>query len=313
MRLTRILLLLILMVTGIAHARAAEETRVFENQYGRVEVPVAPHCVVSLHDYSITIQLLELGIKPCGSTGRKKLWQDPYFRGAEHRFDMSGVSYIGSHKAPDEEAIAALKPDLIIGLSYHQALKEKLSHIAPVVILPTDELPIKEWAAQLAEVVGRQAQYQNQLKEYNWILSEFKRLVPEPEKITVTTLEMYQDSIYLIARGGLGEVIKDMGLGRPAVYQSVKEGMEYSLERLKDFDADFIIDTYEPMFNSREETKPIRQSRQWQDLFAVKHDQFLYFNRSRFGESMGGLIGSGYLLLTHIGERGMHLRSDEQQ
>lgn len=294
----------IVMVTVLLLSNATfAQTKVFENQYGRVEVPVEPQCVVSLHDFSLTIQLLELGIKPCGSSARKKLWQDPYFRGAENRFDMSDVQYIGSHKAPDEEAIAALQPDLIVGTSGQAVLKEKLSHIAPVVILPTDELSIKEWAAQLADLVNKKGRYQDQLKEYNWVVSEFKRIIPHPEKITVTTLEMYEDSIYLIARGGLGEVIKDFGLSRPAVYKEAKEGLEYSLERMSDFDADYIIDTYEPLYNSREATQPIRDSQQWQDLFAVKNHQFLYFNRSRYGESMGGLIGNAYLLNSHIAER----------
>ncbi|WP_254682357.1 ABC transporter substrate-binding protein [Marinomonas sp. FW-1] len=292
--------ILVCLVSTVANAA---EMRVFENRYGKVEVPVHPQCVVSLHDFSLTIQLMELGVKPCGSSARKKLWQDPYFRGAENRFDMSNVQYIGSHKAPDEEAIAALRPDLIIGMQSQIGLQEKLSHIAPVVILPTDELSIKEWAAQLADLVNQKGRYQDQLKEYNWVVSEFKRIIPHPEKITVTTLEMYEDSIYLIARGGLGEVIKDFGLSRPTVYNEAKEGLEYSLERMSDFDADYIIDTYEPLYNSREATQSIRDSKQWQDLFAVKHHQFLYFNRSRYGESMGGLIGNAYLLNSHIAER----------
>lgn len=288
----------------------AAETQVFENRYGKVEVPAHPQCVVSLHDFSLTIQLMELGVKPCGSSARKKLWQDPYFRGAENRFDMSNVQYIGSHKAPDEEAIAALQPDLIIGIESQIGLREKLSHIAPTVILPTDDLSIKEWAGQLAGLVNQTERYQDQLKEYQEVVSQFQRLIANPEKIKVTTLEMYEDSIYLIARGGVGEVIDDFGLGRPAVYDEVKEGLEYSLERMSDFDADYIIDTYEPLYNSREATQAIRDSRQWQDLFAVKHHQFLYFNRSRYGESMGGLIGNAYLLNSHIAERGRTLTED---
>lgn len=281
----------------------AVERHVFENQFGKVEVPVKPQCIVSLHDFSLTIQLFELGVRPCGSVARKKLWSEPYFRGVEHRFNTEELVYVGSHKSPDEEAIAILEPDLIVGLPYQEKLKDKLSHIAPTVILPTKTKPIKEWASQLADLAGESARFKDQQAEYNWIISEFKRLVPEPEKITVTTLEIYEDNFQLIGRGGLDEVIVDMGLGRPKGYLDAKKGINYSLERISDMDADIIIDTYEPLLDSREDTKEFRDSVQWKNLFAVQNDQFLYFNRSRYGDTMGGLIGSAYLLLSHIAER----------
>lgn len=288
------------------------EMRIFENQFGKVEVPVKPKCVVSLHDFSLTIQLYELGVRPCGSVARKRFWSEPYFRGVQHRFDTTDLAYVGSHKSPDEEAIAALNPDSIVGLSYQEKFKEKLSHIAPVVILPTKEKSIEEWAGQLADIVGETARFKDQQREYHWIISEFKRLVPHPENITVTTLEVYEDNFQLIGRGGLDEVIADMGLGRPEGYLKAKQGINYSLERISDMDADIIIDAYEPLLDSREDTAEFRKSPQWRNLFAVKNNQFLYFNRSRFGESMDGLISSAYLLFSHIVERELKTQKSYQ-
>lgn len=294
-----------LMLAGASAAvsAAGPAMQLFENRYGKVEVPVRPRCVVSLHDFSLTIQLLELGVRPCGSVARKKLWSVPYFRGAQHRFDISGIRYVGSHKSPSEEAIAALEPDLIIGRSYHAHLKEKLSRIAPVVILPTREVPVNAWAQQLAELVGAQARFREQQQEYRWVVDEFRRLVPQADKITVTTLELYEDNFQLIGRGGLDDVIADVGLGRTPAYQAAKKGINYSLERVSDFNADLIIDSYEPLLDSRASTRDFRRSLQWQNLFAVQNGQFLYFNRSRYGDSMDGLIGSAYLLLSHVAER----------
>ncbi|WP_325917755.1 ABC transporter substrate-binding protein [Pseudomonas frederiksbergensis] len=281
----------------------AAETKVFENSFGRVEVPVSPRCIVSLHDFSLTTQLLELGIKPCGSTGRKKLFSDVLFRGAQERFDVTGIQYIGSHQSPDLEAIAALKPDLIVGLSYHADLKEKLSKIAPVVLLPSRESDIKTYAKQLAELVGKQQRYEEMLREYEWIVSEFKKRVKDPSRITVTTLEVYTDGFQLIGRGGMDDVIADFGLGRVAAYREARQNVPYSLERIGDFDSDFIIDTYEELLDSEASTAAFRQSPQWQNLFAVKNRQFLYLNRSRYADTMQGLLGSAYLLMSHIAER----------
>jgi iron complex transport system substrate-binding protein len=281
----------------------AAETKVFENSFGRVEVPVSPRCIVSLHDFSLTTQLLELGIKPCGSTGRKKLFSDVLFRGAQERFDVTGIQYIGSHQSPDLEAIAALKPDLIIGLSYHADLKDKLSKIAPVVLLPSRESDIKTYAKELAELVGKQQRYEEMLREYQWVVSEFKKRVKDPSRITITTLEVYTDGFQLIGRGGMDDVIADFGLGRVAAYREARQNVPYSLERIGDFDSDFIIDTYEELLDSETSTAAFRQSPQWRNLFAVKNRQFLYLNRSRYADTMQGLLGSAYLLMSHIAER----------
>ena len=301
--------LLCLLLTCLTPPATAAETRTFENQFGRVQVPVAPRCVVSLHDFSLTAQLLELGITPCGSTGRKKLFSDVTLRGVQERFDVSAIRYVGSHQAPDIEAIAALKPDLIVGLSYQADLKEKLAGIAPVVLLPVREGDIKTYASQLADLVGKQSRYQELLKEYQWVVSEFKKRVKQPERITVTTLEVYPDGFQLIGRGGMDDVIADFGLGRVAAYREARRNVPYSLERIGDFNSDFIIDTYEEMLGSEASTAAFRRSAQWQNLFAVKNRQFLYFNRSRFPDTMKGLIGSAYLLMSHIAERD-HLLQD---
>ena len=287
----------------LAAQASAAETKVFENRFGRVEVPVAAHCIVSLHDFSLTTQLLELGIKPCGSVGRKKLFSDVLFRGTQQRFDVTGIQYVGSQQAPDLEAIAALKPDLIVGLSYHADIKDKLSKIAPVVLLPARETDIKTYAKELADLVGKPQRYEEMLKEYQGVVSDFKKRVKDPSRITVTTLEVYSDGFQLIGRGGMDDVIADFGLGRVAAYREARQNVPYSLERIGDFDSDFIIDTYEELLNSEASTAAFRQSPQWQNLFAVKNRQFLYLNRSRYADTMQGLLGSAYLLMSHVAER----------
>ncbi|WP_371316799.1 ABC transporter substrate-binding protein [Pseudomonas gingeri] len=295
-------LLGVVLSIGMGSASAAE-TRVFENSFGRTEVPVAPRCIVSLHDLSLTTQLLELGVTPCGSVGRKKLLSPVLFRGAQPRFDVSKIQYVGSQQSPDLEAIAALKPDLIIGLSYHADIRDKLSKIAPVVLLPVREGNIKAYAKELADLVGKQQRYNEMLTEYQSVVSEFKKRVKDPARITVTTLEVYPDSFQLIGRGGMDDVIADFGLGRVAAYREGKPNVPYSLERIGDFDSDFIIDTYEELLDSEASTADFRRSPQWQNLFAVKNRQFLYLNRSRYADTLQGLLGSAYLLFSHIGER----------
>lgn len=288
---------------GFVVSAHAEETRTFTNRFGSVEVPVHPRCVVSLHDFSLTTQLLELGVVPCGSSGRKRLLADTIYRGASQRYDTSEIQYIGTHQAPDIETIAALKPDLIVGLSYHAALRDKLSAIAPVVLLPLREEGILTYSEQLADLVGKGHRYDELYREYQDIVSEFGRRVENRALITVTPMEIYRDGFRIIGRGGMEQVIKDFGLGHVPAYGNSASDIPYSLERLSDFDSDIIIDTYEEMLDEEAEMRAFRSTVQWRNLFAVRNRQFLYFNRSRYGETMEGLIGSATLLLSHIGER----------
>jgi iron complex transport system substrate-binding protein len=299
----RVILVFLLALMGAPVVSGAAQLRTFSNQFGTVQVPVAPRCIVSLHDFSLTTQLLELGITPCGSSGRKRLFDETVFRGASQRYDTSGIRYIGTHQAPDIETIAALKPDLIIGLSYHAALREKLSAIAPVVLIPVREKGILVYAKELADLVGHSQRYAELSKEYQGLVEAFQRRVDDPGSITVTPLEIYRDGFRIIGRGGMEQVIADFGLGHVAAYENSSRDIPYSLERLSDFDSDVIIDTYEEMLGEEAETQAFRATAQWRNLFAVRNRQFLYFNRSRYGETMNGLIGSATLLLSHIGER----------
>ncbi|MDR6433233.1 iron complex transport system substrate-binding protein [Brucella pseudogrignonensis] len=296
-------LLILICSFGFVGFSHAGEKRTFSNRFGSVQVPVRPHCVVSLHDFSLTTQLLELGVTPCGSSGRKRLFTDTIYRGASQRYDTSDIQYVGTHQAPDIETIAALKPDLIVGLSYHAALRDKLSAIAPVVLLPLREEGIRSYAEQLADLVGKRHRYDELNHEYQDVVSEFGKRVKNPASITVTPIEIYRDGFRIIGRGGMEQVIDDFGLGHVPAYENSSSDIPYSLERLSDFDSDIIIDTYEEMLDEEAETRAFRSTVQWRNLFAVRNRQFLYFNRSRYGETMEGLIGSATLLLSHIGER----------
>lgn len=302
------LLAWLIAVFAMAQASAAE-TRIFENSLGRATVPVAPRCIVSLHDFSLTTQLLELGYTPCGSSGRKRLFAAPVFRGATGHFDTSAIRYIGSHQAPDVETIAALAPDLIIGLSYHANLRETLSRIAPVVLLPAQEAGIQAYAAELADLTGTQVRYQAMLAEYRTVIADLRARVPERERITITTLELYADGFQLIGRGGMDTVIADAGLARLPAYRHAQRNIPYSLEQLGAFDSDILVDSYDASLDSDAQTAAVRALPSWQNLFAIRHGQFLYVDRSRATDTLQGLLGSAYRLRAHLTARRLHLQS----
>ncbi len=99
----------------------AQETRTLTDGTGtEVTVPADPQRVVALHDTSLTVALLDLGIEPIASHGRVVDGGEPYIRSGKlitgYDFDNSDIEFVGNLPA-DVEAIAALEPDLILTTS----------------------------------------------------------------------------------------------------------------------------------------------------------------------------------------------------
>ncbi|MCS0605558.1 ABC transporter substrate-binding protein [Streptomyces sp. LP11] len=138
-------------------------TRTVATAHGKVTVPARPLRIVSVHSWS-TESLLDLGVKPVG-------------------VENSGATYVPSRylkrwKAAakvtngadiDYERIAALKPDLIVGVDvpYLSKAYRKLSAIAPTAFASFDESA--SWTAYpdaTARFVNRTAQLTRLKKTY---------------------------------------------------------------------------------------------------------------------------------------------------
>src|SRR5690554_2834459 len=118
----------------------AQETRSFTDDAGRtVEIPANPQRIAALHDLSITIPLIELGIHPVASQGRTTEAGEGFIRSSKVLtgvdFDNSDIVFVGN--APvDMEALAATEPDLIIvNPNWNYGSLEQVEVIAPTVVL----------------------------------------------------------------------------------------------------------------------------------------------------------------------------------
>lgn len=106
---------------------AASSTRVVETAKGKVTVPTHPLRIVSVHSWT-TESLLDFGEKPVGvENGGSQYVPKRYFTA------WNATKKVTSGANVDLEAIAALKPDLIVGVDvpYLDKLYKQLSQIAP--------------------------------------------------------------------------------------------------------------------------------------------------------------------------------------
>lgn len=133
-----------------ASGSAAPGTRSVEHARGTADVPDQPERVVTLEPLELDTAVA-IGITPVGAAVAGNVTELPSYLG------VSDVAHVGTVPEPDLEAIAALKPDLILGTeSRHSELYEQLSAIAPTVFIASQADPWRENATLIGEALGRE-------------------------------------------------------------------------------------------------------------------------------------------------------------
>ncbi|MCS0634802.1 ABC transporter substrate-binding protein [Streptomyces sp. LP05-1] len=146
-------------------------TRTVRTDNGAVRVPAKAERVVVLENYD-ALMLLDLGLVPVGvpdgAANAQILPREQYDQ-------LKGVATIGASGSPNSQAVAALKPDLIIDQFY----KEKsapLKTIAPVAYYDwhTSGSLWHQQIAKLATAVGREDRLKDKKAAYEKRLSEVR-------------------------------------------------------------------------------------------------------------------------------------------
>lgn len=248
-----------LFLAALAFAPAAFAETVTDDLGRSVDLPDAPQSIVSLHDTSLTVALLELGVMPTGSHGRVTGDGAPYIRSGKAvtgvDFDNSGIAFVGQNPA-DLEQIAAVHPDMILTTSWQQADVEQLSQIAPTYVFDigkTDDFDVYARIAELTGTTDRLARMEARYKAQLDVL----RSVVDTENTTVSIIQGYDGNLQVWnTYGTLGKMLRDAGFRFPDAVNSI-EGNEreiFSGEALPGFDADWIFVTYRPERGESPET-----------------------------------------------------------
>lgn len=240
----------VLAVALLAMPAFAQGTTSFTDDTGRVvEVPVAPKRIVSLHDVSLTLPLLELGVIPVGSHGRTTAEGEPFIRSSAVLtgvdFDNSTIQFVGNLPA-DVEAVAALEPDLILTTPWQTAPVDQLATIAPTIVLDSGLRRGFAMHEVLAELTGTQdtlaildARYQEQV-------AQIRRLI-DTGSVSVNIIQGVNGQLAVWhTYGALGKLLRDAGFVFPERVDAIPEGdfENFSAETLPEMDADFVFVTY---------------------------------------------------------------------
>jgi iron complex transport system substrate-binding protein len=229
------------------------EYRLIKHSLGETQVPLQPQRVVTLQDQNALLPLFELGFtNVVGSVGDFLPDGSSYYRRLQN-FDTSDVQFVGRVYEPNLEAIAALRPDLIVAGQYEitEENYDLFSAIAPTIVIEMFSQPIWGSHADFALLVNREDEADALKQQFDVRLAEVKAQIVNPEQITV--------SLFYMGEGGTINAEADpnlpyhtifdgLGLSQISLVEQARARDQFhvfeenvSLELLPQFDADLVF------------------------------------------------------------------------
>lgn len=244
--------------------------RTIRHAMGETTVKAAPARVVVL-DTGELDAMVELGIKPVGAVDYGTVGLPNYLAGA-----TDGVRIIGTINEPDLEAIAALRPDLILSSKLrHDKLYARLSAIAPTVYAERPGVSWKQNFVLYAQAVGREREAAATVARYEARVRQLNAGLPTPRP-TVSVVRLLANQIRYYQRANfLGVLFTDLGLPRPPAQNVDDFGVDLGLESIGQYaPADLVVlavfgDQSSPFATS------VTQGPLWQGLPVVKAGKVL--------------------------------------
>lgn len=279
--------------TGTA---SAGQERVVKHAMGEQKITGNPQRVVVLTNEG-TEALLALGVKPVGAV---KSWTgDPWY---EHiKGQMQDVTELGEEGQPNLELIAGLKPDLIIANKMrHEKIYEQLKGVAPTVVSETLRGEWKNNFKLYAEAVGKTAEGDKLIGEFDARIQDFKAKAGDKLKETVSVVRFMAGKTRVYHTDTFsGIIFSQIGITRNPMTLNAKDPFvdEITKERLPEADADrlfyFTYDTGDGKASQAE--KEWTNDPLWQGLSAVKNGK-AYKVDDAVWNTAGGILAANLVL-----------------
>ncbi|RIW38909.1 iron-siderophore ABC transporter substrate-binding protein [Bacillus salacetis] len=220
--------------------KAAEETSyTVEHAMGTTEIKGEPERVVILTNEG-TEALLAMDVTPVGAV---QSWiGDPWY---DHIADkMKDVEVVGTESELNIEAIAKLKPDLIIGNKMRQEEQyDKLKAIAPTVFAETLRGNWKENFELYSKALNKEEKGQEVIAEYDQRIEDLKAELGDKLNMEVSMVRFMPTDVRIYHKDSFSGVILDqLGFARPEG-QNVDDFAEKGVtkERIPAMDGDILF------------------------------------------------------------------------
>lgn len=197
-------------------AKAGQFPRTLTHAMGKTELKSAPKRVVVL-DVGEFDNVVSLGVKPVGYAPSEGDAAIPSYL----KKDAGNPKNVGTINNLNLEAIAGLKPDLILGSQLRAADKyDQLSKIAPTVFSIRPGFTWKENYLLNAAALDKTAKAKSELEAYEKKAAKLGEDIG-PDKPTISMVRYLPDRIRLYAKASfIGTILEDAGLPRPRTSRS---------------------------------------------------------------------------------------------
>ncbi|MGA9290763.1 MAG: iron-siderophore ABC transporter substrate-binding protein [Anaerobacillus sp.] len=271
-----------------------QATRTVSHAMGETEVPDAPEKVVILTNEG-TEALLAMGVTPVGAV---QSWLgDPWY---DHiKDDMKDVEVVGTESEVNLEAVAALKPDLIIGNKLRQEdIYEQLNAIAPTVFSDTLKGDWQENFEFYAKALNLEDKGKEVMSSYNDRIDSMSQELGDQldKKISVVRFLAGQTRIYY-KDSFSGVILDQLGFARPDSQQKDDFAEEVTKERIPEMDGDELFYfTYEAGDGEANSTaKEWTNDPLWNNLQVVK-DGNVHEVSDAIWNTSGGVLSANLML-----------------
>ncbi|MGW3930189.1 ABC transporter substrate-binding protein [Streptomyces microflavus] len=260
--------------SGSSSDGSSEGPRTVKTAMGDVKVPATPQRVVVL-DTAELDSVLTLGVKPVGATHADV---DSGFLNYLPKDQVAGITDVGQMMTPNLEAIAGLKPDLILTSKIRHGDKyAELSKIAPTVMTENTGYPWKENFQVHAEALDKKAEAKMVTDDYAEHVADVTKALGGKDKAAATEVNVVRfvegaDIRIYGKKNYIATILADVGLGRPAVTDQAKDGFSYDVspEKIDLADADAVFhSTYGDPAKSKE--TQTTGGGLWKNMDAVKN------------------------------------------
>lgn len=229
-------------------------TRIFKHALGQTEIPVKPERIIALSALEIMWPLHQMNVELVGADVRPGALEQLRTIDPELATWAESLPSIGGNDQLNIEAIAALDPDLIIGMSWQADSYELLTQIAPTVMLD-EATDIIAWQRALADLAGatdnsvldaRIAAYEERVEA---LRLQYPDMWPKLEWARLANFYVTSFLVMDTSEGSAAhKVLSDLGATlTPTVSMFAgEESPQVSLEVIPEYDADVIFITAFP-------------------------------------------------------------------
>lgn len=280
----RVALAALLMCAALSSATAVT----VRDQQGEFTLNTVPQRVVVL-ELSFVDALAAIDVSPAGVADDN----DAQRVLAEVRQRIRPWQSVGTRSQPSLEAIAALKPDLIVADSgRHAGIYDALKHIAPTLMLKSRNETYQEnlqSAAIIGKVMGKDEQMQRRLAQHRRRMQAFADQLPHGSSVAFGTSREQQFNLHTRA-SYTGSVLAALGLKTPEPIGSAALAT-LSLEQLLAVNPDWLIVAH---YRQESIVRRWQQDALWQAMTAAQRRQVATVDSNTWAR-MRGLFAAEHI------------------